>query len=58
MPDSRAEQSRQFWHVAPVLKVPTVFASIEYPRDEPPESIEIDGIVWTRESVGNVEGLD
>jgi hypothetical protein len=44
---------RPYYHVAPVLKVPTVFASIEYPRDEPPESIEIDGTVWKRVDDGD-----
>lgn len=48
MTDSRAEQSRQFYHVAPVLGKPTVFASIEYPRDKPPAELVIDGIVWRR----------
>ena len=44
---------KPYYHVAPVLKVPTVFASIEYPRDEPPESIEIDGVVWKRVDDGD-----
>ena len=44
---------KPYYHVAPVLKVPTVFASIEYPRDEPPESIEIDGVVWRRVDDGD-----
>jgi len=31
------------YHVAPVLKVPTVFASVEFPRGSPPDEIVIDG---------------
>lgn len=34
------------YHVAPVAGRMTVFASVEYPRDEPPERIEIDGRTW------------
>ncbi len=49
---------KPYYHVAPVLKVPTVFASIEYPREEPPESIEIDGVVWRRERAGHAEESD
>lgn len=35
-------------HRAPVAGVLTVFASIEYPADAPPESITIDGIMYVR----------
>ena len=39
-------------HVAPVAGRMTVFASVEYPRDEPPTSIEIDGHTWRVDDVG------
>ncbi len=38
-------------HKAPVAGVLTVFASIEYPADEPPDSITIDGVTYMREEV-------
>jgi len=35
-------------HVAPVAGRMTVFASVEYPADEPPETIEIRGEAFVR----------
>jgi len=32
-----------YYHVATVIEVPTVFASVEFPRDSPPDEIVIDG---------------
>lgn len=42
---------REYDHKAPVAGILTVFASIEYPADEPPESITIDGVTYMREEV-------
>lgn len=39
---------REYDHKAPVAGILTVFASIEYPADEPPDSITIDGIMYVR----------
>lgn len=44
--------SRVAYHAAPVAGRMTVFASVEYPRDEPPERIEIDGRTWRVDDVG------
>ena len=46
--------ARLFWHVAPVLGVPTIFASVEYPRDKPPTELVIDGTRF--EAVGDSDG--
>lgn len=35
-------------HKAPVAGIMTVFASIEYPADEPPREITIDGVTYVR----------
>lgn len=35
-------------HVAVVNGVPTVFASVEYPVDEPPEELVIGGVRYVR----------
>lgn len=45
-----SDQYREYDHVAPVMGRPTVFASIEYPADQPPEEIVIRGIKYVRES--------
>lgn len=42
---------REYDHKAPVAGILTVFASIEYPADEPPDSITIDGVTYMREGV-------
>ena len=38
------------YHIARVGRrmVRTVFASLEYPVDDPPEKVFIDGVEWTR----------
>jgi hypothetical protein len=47
----------EYDHKAPVAGILTVFASIEYPADEPPDSITIDGVTYVREGVdGDVDG--
>lgn len=44
-------------HKAPVAGILTVFASIEYPAGEPPDSITIDGVTYMREEVdGDADG--
>ena len=40
------DPSKPYYHTAPVGGRPTVFANVEYPADEPPKTIEIDGHVW------------
>ena len=40
---------READHVAPVAGVMTVFATVEFPTDEPPERIEIAGNAYARE---------
>ena len=42
------DPSKPYYHKAPVGGRPTVFvfANVEYPADEPPKTIEIDGHVW------------
>ena len=35
------------YHVAMHDGNPTVYASVKYKRDSPPERIEIDGTIWT-----------
>lgn len=39
-------RSRVYSHVAPVAGVRTVFATVEYPVDEPPEEIMIAGTMY------------
>lgn len=41
----------EYDHTAPVHGTDVVFASVEYPKDEPPEAIEIDGTKYVRERV-------
>lgn len=45
----KESEYREYDHTAPVVGVPTVFANVEYPRDEPPEVIEIAGTRYIRE---------
>ena len=35
--------TRVCYHVAPRIRKATVFASVEFPRDSPPDEIVIDG---------------
>lgn len=39
---------RPYYHVAPVVGVPTVFAGIEFPESDPPEKIVIADVVYVR----------
>ena len=39
---------RPYHHVAPVAGTMTVFCGLEYPRDAPPDAIEVDGVRWVR----------
>ena len=43
-----SDQCRECDHVAPVAGVPTVFASLEYPADVPPDEIVICGERYVR----------
>lgn len=49
-------EQRPYYHVAPVLNVPTVFASLEYPRDSPPRRITIDDVTWEITDRDDVDG--
>jgi hypothetical protein len=40
------DPEKPYYHVAPINGRLTVFANLEYPADEPPKTIEVDGHVW------------
>lgn len=40
---------RPYHHTAPVAGRQTTFCMLEYPREQPPAVIEVDGVRWVRE---------
>ena len=44
-----SDECREYDHIAPVMGKPTVFASVEFPADSPPDEIVIRGMRYVRE---------
>lgn len=49
-----SEVLRPYHHTAPVAGRMTTFAMLEFPREDPPEAIEVDGRRWVLENDNDV----